>query len=119
MPTATGTKVTKDEIVSAIRAQLVADGYNADHVTKAAASAAYDAVCNVFMTGLTELKSLPLGSLGTFRVSKQSARTGRNPQTGEQIPIAAHYKVSFAAGKALKDSLPKVKKTKKTKKKAS
>ena len=42
---------------------------------------------------------------GSFTVSRRAARTGRNPQTGESIDIAASNNVRFKAGKALKDSV--------------
>jgi len=42
---------------------------------------------------------------GTFEVRKRSARTGRNPQTGEQIKIKASKTVGFKPAKALKDRL--------------
>ena len=53
-----------------------------------------------------ELKKDGKGQLvgfGTFEVSKRAAREGRNPQTGEVMPIAASKAPKFKAGKALKD----------------
>ena len=47
---------------------------------------------------------------GTFEVSERAAREGRNPQTGEAMTIAASKTPKFKAGKALKDSITKVKK---------
>ena len=46
-----------------------------------------------------------LVGFGTFEVSKRSARTGRNPQTGAEMKIKASKAPKFKAGKALKDSL--------------
>ena len=40
---------------------------------------------------------------GTFKVTERKARTGRNPQTGKEIKIAAKKVPTFKAGKALKD----------------
>ncbi len=42
---------------------------------------------------------------GTFEVRDRQARKGRNPQTGEEITIAATKVPAFKAGKALKDSV--------------
>ena len=42
---------------------------------------------------------------GTFAVSKRAARTGRNPQTGAVVNIAARNAVTFKAGAALKESV--------------
>ena len=42
---------------------------------------------------------------GTFEVSERAAREGRNPHTGEAMPIAASKAPKFKAGKALKDAI--------------
>lgn len=46
---------------------------------------------------------------GTFGVSARAARTGRNPQTGDTIQIAASNSPKFKAGKAFKDMVNKKK----------
>ena len=46
-----------------------------------------------------------LTGFGTFSVSKRKARTGRNPQTGAAIKIAAKTVAKFKAGKALKEAV--------------
>jgi len=45
---------------------------------------------------------LQLVGFGTFKVKKTKARTGRNPQTGKALKIAAGKKVSFKAGQEFK-----------------
>ena len=42
---------------------------------------------------------------GTFEVSERAAREGRNPHTGEAMPIAGSKAPKFKAGKALKDAI--------------
>ena len=46
-----------------------------------------------------------LVGFGTFEVRERAARTGRNPQTGEDIAIAARSVPVFKPGKALKDAV--------------
>ena len=46
-----------------------------------------------------------LVGFGTFTAKKRDARTGRNPQTGETVSIAARIAPSFKAGSKLKDAL--------------
>jgi len=46
-----------------------------------------------------------LVGFGTFDVAERAAREGRNPQTGEAMPIAASKAPRFKAGKALKDAI--------------
>jgi len=50
-------------------------------------------------------EKVQLVGFGTFEVRERAARTGRNPQTGEEIQIAASRVPAFRAGKALKDSV--------------
>ena len=67
-----------------------------------------DAVKAFVETVTKELKKggkVQLVGFGTFEVSKRSARTGRNPQTGATMKIAASKAPKFKAGKALKDAL--------------
>ncbi|WP_143440834.1 HU family DNA-binding protein, partial [Klebsiella pneumoniae] len=49
--------------------------------------------------------SVVLVGFGTFAVKDRAARTGRNPQTGNPIEIAAAKIPGFKAGKALKDAV--------------
>jgi DNA-binding protein HU-beta len=49
--------------------------------------------------------TLQLVGFGTFKVTKRSARKGRNPQTGKEINIPAKKTPKFVAGKALKDAV--------------
>ncbi len=50
-------------------------------------------------------ESIQLIGFGTFSVSERSARTGRNPQTGKEIQIAAKKVVKFKTGKALDETI--------------
>jgi len=49
--------------------------------------------------------TVSLIGFGTFSVRERSARTGRNPQTGATIQIAASKSVGFKPGKQLKDAV--------------
>jgi DNA-binding protein HU-beta len=49
--------------------------------------------------------SVSLIGFGTFQIKERAERTGRNPQTGEAITIAASKTPGFKAGKTLKDAL--------------
>ena len=56
-------------------------------------------------TGLKKGEPVQLIGFGTFKVNKRAARTGRNPQTGAEIKIAASKVPAFVSGKALKDAI--------------
>ena len=46
---------------------------------------------------------IEIRGFGSFTLSRQAARTGRNPKTGESVVIKEKYKVRFKPGKELKD----------------
>nr|WP_192928450.1 MULTISPECIES: nucleoid-associated protein HU-beta [Photobacterium] len=92
-----------DEIVN--KTQLVDKiAENAD-ISKASAGRALDAFIDAVSDTLKTGDQVALVGFGTFSVRERAARTGRNPQTGEEIQIAAAKVPGFKAGKALKDSV--------------
>lgn len=74
-------------------------------ISKAAASKAIDAFTDSVTAALKSGDTVTLIGFGTFAVSERAARTGRNPQTGQELKIAARKAPVFRAGKALKDAL--------------
>ena len=74
-------------------------------IPKAVAGRALDAVIESITGALQEGASVVLVGFGTFSVKDRAARTGRNPQTGNPIEIAAAKIPGFKAGKALKDAV--------------
>ena len=88
--------MNKSELVAAIAA-------GAD-LSKADAGKALDATIDAITGALKAGDSVALVGFGTFGVKARAARTGRNPQTGKEIQIAASNVPGFKAGKALKDA---------------
>ena len=74
-------------------------------ISKAAAGRALDAVIASVTDSLKAGDDVALVGFGTFTVRERAARTGRNPQTGKEIKIAAAKVPAFRAGKALKDAV--------------
>jgi DNA-binding protein HU-beta len=73
--------------------------------SKKEAQAAVDAVLSGITRTLEKGESVSLVGFGTFKVATRKARKGRNPQTGEEIYIAASKVPKFVAGKALKEAV--------------
>jgi integration host factor subunit alpha len=48
-------------------------------------------------------ESVKLSGFGNFGVREKNPRPGRNPKTGEEIPISARRVVTFKASQKLKD----------------
>ena len=89
--------MNKSELIDAIAS-------GAD-VSKASAGRALDSAIGAIVGALKSGDSVSLVGFGTFSVKHRAARSGRNPQTGAEIQIAAANVPSFKAGKALKDSV--------------
>ena len=54
-------------------------------------------------SALEEGSSVKLSGFGNFGVREKNSRPGRNPKTGEEIPISARRVVTFKASQKLKD----------------
>jgi DNA-binding protein HU-beta len=89
--------MNKSDIIDAIA--------QAADLTKIDAAKALDAMTASITGALSSGDSVTLIGFGTFKVSERAARTGRNPQTGAELQIAARKAPIFSAGKALKDSV--------------
>jgi DNA-binding protein HU-beta len=76
-------------------------------MTKADAARALDAVLSTISGTLAKGEQVGVVGFGTFLVRQRAARTGRNPQTGAEIQIAAATVPAFKPGKALKDAVNK------------
>ncbi|HEU4570643.1 MAG TPA: HU family DNA-binding protein [Gemmatimonadales bacterium] len=61
----------------------------------------------VIASALKKGDEVAITGFGSFKVRKRAARTGRNPQTGKTIKIAASKVPAFKAGKGLKDIVNK------------
>lgn len=87
------------------KADMIDHVMNSADISKAAAGKAVDAMLDGVADTLRSGGTVTLVGFGTFSVSDRAARTGRNPQTGETINIAASKSPKFKAGKALKDAV--------------
>ncbi len=87
------------------KTELVAEMAKKAGISKKDAEAALKAFTETVTKTLKKGGKVQLVGFGTFEVSKRSARTGRNPRTGETMKIKASKAPKFKAGKALKDAL--------------
>lgn len=91
--------MNKEELIESIAA-----GAN---LTKADAGRVLDATIENIEKALKKGDRVALVGFGSFSVAKRAARTGRNPQTGKEIKIAAKKVVKFKAGADLANSVNK------------
>ena len=87
------------------KAQLIDAMASTAGLTKADAKKALDAFVTATTDALKTGDRVALIGFGSFSVSERSARTGRNPQTGKEITIAAKKVVKFKAGADLGDAV--------------
>jgi len=87
------------------KAELIAQVASQANLTKAETEKALGALVQTITTALQAGDRLALPGLGIFSVSERPERTGRNPQTGESLTIAAGKAVKFKPGKALKEAV--------------
>lgn len=87
------------------KAELIEAMAASADLSKADAKKALDAFIDTTTGALKKGDRVALVGFGSFSVSKRSARTGRNPQTGKEIKIAAKNVVKFKAGADLGDSV--------------
>lgn len=99
--------MNKSELVDAIASEA--------GLTKEQATKALNAFTASVQGALERNDDVVLVGFGTFSVKERAARTGRNPQTGETLQIAASKVPSFKAGKGLKDAVNPASKAKETK----
>jgi len=89
------------------KAELVAKLAEDAGITKTQANTAVDSFTEAVAKSLKKGDAVTLVGFGTFSVSKRAARTGRNPQTGAAIKIAAKKVAKFKAGTDLSKAVNK------------
>ena len=89
--------MNKTELVDAVATQA--------ELTKKDATNAVDALLEIISNTLAKEEKIQLIGFGTFEVRERVARTGRNPQTGEEIQISASKVPAFKPGKELKEAV--------------
>ena len=87
------------------KTELVAAIAEKSGLSKKNAEAALNALTSAVEGALKKGDKVQLVGFGTFETRTRAARTGRNPQTGAEIKIAASKNPAFKAGKALKDAI--------------
>jgi DNA-binding protein HU-beta len=94
--------MTKAELIDAVA--------SASGVTKADAERAIGAFFDVVVKSAKKGDKVAWPGFGSFSTSKSKARTGRNPQTGEAVKIAASTRMKFTSSSTLKAALNPTKK---------
>lgn len=87
--------MNKEELVKEIAAKA--------KVSQKSANEVLAALLETVQKTVSKGKKVTLVGFGSFEARKRAARTGRNPQTGKEIKIAAKTVPAFTAGKKFKE----------------
>lgn len=87
------------------KSELIEVAANEADISKAAAGKALDAAMDAIVKAVARGDTVTLIGFGTFKSSKRAARTGRNPQTGKELKIAATTVPRFTAGSGFKTAV--------------
>jgi DNA-binding protein HU-beta len=87
------------------KAELIESIAKVSDISKAAAGRSLDSTLRAITVALKKGEVVTLVGFGSFYVGKRTARTGRNPRTGQAIKIKAAKVPKFRSGKALKDAI--------------
>ncbi len=85
--------------------ELVASVAQATGLSKAQATLVVNAVFDEVLSALSRGEAVSLPGFGSFERRHRAARTGRNPQTGQEMQIPASYAVGFKPGKQLREAV--------------
>ncbi|MEH7589120.1 HU family DNA-binding protein [Priestia megaterium] len=84
------------------KAELIDAVVTKTELTKQDSKKAIDALFETISNTLAKEEKIQLLGFGTFEVRNRAERTGRNPQTGEEMTIPASKVPAFKPGKELK-----------------
>ena len=85
------------------KAELISSVAEQAELSKKDSEKAVNAVLDTIGRSLGQGERVQLVGFGTFEIRERAARKGRNPQTGEEIDIAAARVPVFKAGKTLRE----------------
>lgn len=87
------------------KSDLVKAMADAGGISQNQAKNALDGAVSAISGALANGDRVSIPDFGSFEVRHRNARTGRNPQTGAEIQIAASNNAAFKAGKKLREQL--------------
>jgi len=87
------------------KSQLVEKLAEAADLNKQQANQVLESLVDIVVASVKAGDPVKIPGLGTFKKRETKARTGRNPQTGEEIQIPARTKAAFTVAKSFKEAV--------------
>ncbi|MCW8925228.1 MAG: integration host factor subunit alpha [Xanthomonadales bacterium] len=88
--------------MSLTKADIADRLFNEVGLNKREAKEFVDAYFEIIRQALESGKNVKLSGFGNFQLREKNQRPGRNPKTGEEIPISARRVVTFRPGQKLR-----------------
>jgi integration host factor subunit beta len=64
---------------------------------------AVNAILRAMTTSLVKGRRIEIRGFGSFKINYRPPRTGRNPKSGEVVPVPEKYMPHFKAGRELRE----------------
>jgi integration host factor subunit beta len=93
--------MTKSELIDRLSHEM--------QLPKKRAEEAVNCIFDKLARSLSEGQRIEIRGFGSFSLKQHREYTGRNPKTGEEVPVSRKYSIHFKVGKQLReqvDSLP-------------
>lgn len=93
----TGKTVTRADLTDAV--------YRSLGISRNESAAFVERILDEIAQTLEKGETVKISSFGTFSVRDKKLRMGRNPKTGEEVPIEPRRVITFRASHVLKDQI--------------
>jgi integration host factor subunit alpha len=90
------------------RAQLAEAVYQEVGLSRSESAALVDEILSQVAESLMREGAVKISSFGTFSVRQKGHRVGRNPKTGDEVPILPRRVLVFRASQVLKDRINRI-----------
>ncbi|MGN6535819.1 MAG: integration host factor subunit alpha [Mesorhizobium sp.] len=87
------------------RADLAEAVYRKVGLSRTESAELVEAVLDEICTAIVRGETVKLSSFATFHVRSKNERIGRNPKTGEEVPISPRRVMTFKASNVLKQRI--------------
>ena len=87
------------------RAHLAESVYQEVGLSRSESAGLVDAILGEISESLLSEGSVKISSFGTFAVRQKGRRVGRNPKTGQEVPILPRRVLVFRASQVLKERI--------------
>ena len=94
-----------DSSATVTRASLSETVYNQVGLSRNESSSLVESVLDEIIDALVRGETVKISSFGTFSEREKGERIGRNPKTGEEVPISPRKVLVFRASHVLKDRI--------------